>query len=298
MGGIAAWLETGLHSRHGLIRKGSAFALRVPKRWALMTTDADDRRHAPAVMANSFPKSGTHLLDQIAAGFPERINYGTFLASLTSSFQMRPRSESETLTIIGRIAPREIVRAHLFFHEKYAAALTAQNVVHYFIYRDLRDVVVSSCHYLRTINPWHRWRKHFAKCSTFEDALLLSIRGLYDTTGRALVPNVAERFAPFEPWLGRADVCDLRFEDLRSDGLSAALARMLDFYEARCTAPVDREATLQRIHAAINPEKSHTFRKGAGGGWREAFTDRCKEEFKHVAGDLLVRLGYESGQDW
>ena len=33
-------------------------------------------------------------------------------------------------------------------------------------------------------------------------------------------------------------------------------------------------------------------------GWREFFTDEHKKLFKDVAGDLVVRLGYEKTNDW
>jgi hypothetical protein len=291
-------LEAGLHSRNGLVRKGSAFALRAPKRLALWRTRPEQLRRRPPILANSFPKSGTHLLDQIADGFPDRANYGTFVASLTSSFQMRPRTEAETLALIRAFTPGELIRAHLFYLPSYVDALRARNVVHFFIYRDPRDVVVSSCHYLRTINRWHRWRPYFQSCASLTEALLLAVRGLRGDAGQTLVPDLAARFAPYEPWIAHPEVCAVRFEDLRGPGLSASLERMLDFYAVRSEVPLDRAATLARIHAAMVPEKSHTFRKGAGGGWREAFTPECKDAFKQVTGDLLLRLGYERSNEW
>jgi hypothetical protein len=49
---------------------------------------------------------------------------------------------------------------------------------------------------------------------------------------------------------------------------------------------------------AIQPKKSHTFRSGKTGGWREHFTEEHKTLFKEVAGELLVKLGYEKSNDW
>jgi sulfotransferase 6B1 len=295
---LMTMLEAGLHHRNGLIRKGSALALRAPKRWARVRMRPQELRSNPPVMANSIPKSGTHLLDQIAAGLPSRVNYGTFIASLTSSFRLRPRTQEETLALVRAITPGEIVRAHLYFDPAYAAALRDQNVVHYFIYRDPRDVVVSSCHYLRGINHWHRWHKYYQACATLEDALLLSINGLKNASGEVVLPDVAERLAPYEGWLTHSEVCAIRFEDVRGAGLSEQLERMLDFYQAHSQTPLDRRETLTRIQAAMAPEKSHTFRKGASGGWREAFTPACRKAFKTRSGDMLQRLGYEQTSDW
>jgi hypothetical protein len=46
-------------------------------------------------------------------------------------------------------------------------------------------------------------------------------------------------------------------------------------------------------------EESTAFlRKGVAGDWRNVFTKQDKEIFKEVAGDLLIRLGYEKDKNW
>jgi hypothetical protein len=37
---------------------------------------------------------------------------------------------------------------------------------------------------------------------------------------------------------------------------------------------------------------------GKTSGWREHFTEEHKNLFKDIAGDLLVKLGYEKSNDW
>jgi hypothetical protein len=49
---------------------------------------------------------------------------------------------------------------------------------------------------------------------------------------------------------------------------------------------------------SIQPKKSRTFRSGKTGAWHEYFSEEHKKLFKDVAGDLLVRLGYEKNNDW
>lgn len=39
-------------------------------------------------------------------------------------------------------------------------------------------------------------------------------------------------------------------------------------------------------------------RKGVAGDWRNVFTERDREIFKEEAGDLLLKLGYETDKDW
>jgi len=52
----------------------------------------------------------------------------------------------------------------------------------------------------------------------------------------------------------------------------------------------------RRNKGTVN-KKSH-LRSGRTGEWRELFTDRQKDKFKELFGDILIRLGYETNNDW
>ena len=67
---MSNWLQNKLSSHNGMIRKGAAAALQVPKWWKRLRSRPDDYLAAPPVLANSFPKSGTHLVFQIVDGLP------------------------------------------------------------------------------------------------------------------------------------------------------------------------------------------------------------------------------------
>jgi hypothetical protein len=291
-------LNRGLHSRRGLIRKGSALLLQASKQITRgRPTDAEYAANPP-VLANSFPKSGTHLLDQIVAGLPERVNYGVFLSSMTSSFQYRLRSPESTGRIIAGALPGEIVRAHLYYEPEYDEALQSIHFVHYFIYRDLRDVVVSSSHYLRHMNPWHRLSRTVRALPSDEAGVLFFIEGLENGAADSPLPNITERFRCYEGWVSCPNVCAVRYEDLVGHDSDATLRRMVEFYAARARQPIDVDETVVRIRSLVAPEKSHTFRAGKRRGWQEVFTPDLKSAFKRVAGDLLVRLGYEKDHSW
>jgi hypothetical protein len=291
-------LEHGLHSRRGLVRKGCALALRGPKRLAQARAQAADFAATPPVLANSFPKSGTHLLDQIVAALPHRRNYGSFLASLTSSFRYRRRSEEETCRLIAGFVPGEIVRGHLWYAPAVAEALEAKNVVHYLIIRDPRDVVVSEAHYLRSINPWHKLHAYFKSVGSLEEAIALSIEGLPDKLQEIDYPDVGRRLACYEAWFDHPDVCLVRFEDLISPERDRVLRRMIQFYDRQAASTDDPDELLARMTDKMAPSKSHTFRSGKAGGWKESFTAEHKMRFKHVAQTALVRLGYEADDNW
>ena len=114
------------------------------------------------------------------------------------------------------MVPGEVIRGHLFFDPRYAEQLRARNVVHFMIYRDPRDVVVSEAHYLRDMNRWHRLHPYFREAASIDDAITLSITGLVPAVPGVDDPNIAERFARYREWLDRDDCCCVRYEDLMS----------------------------------------------------------------------------------
>lgn len=290
-------LRQGLSHPSGLVRKGSAALLAVAKYVRLWKVTEFDLAARPPVLANSFPKSGTHLLTQIVDGLPERSTYGAFLSSMTSSFQYRQRTPENTCRFIRGFVPGEIIRGHLYFEPLYAEELARRRTVNYFIYRDPRAVVVSEAHYLREMNRWHRLHRYFRRLS-IDDAIMLSITGLEPPVPGIWYPNIAERFSRYEGWLHHQDCLAIRYEELVSERQADVLRRMAEFYQARTNADFDLDECVKRMAANIAPEKSHTFRSGKKSGWRQEFRDEHRRRFVEIAGDLLLRLGYEANHDW
>src|SRR5262245_42949118 len=112
-------LTRGLTSYNPFVRKGSALMLVAPRWVRGKLARADEYQSAPPVLANSFPKSGTHLLAQVVAGLPRRVNYGAWLGSMISSFQFRERTVPNVKRFIAGIVPGELVRGHLFYDAQY-----------------------------------------------------------------------------------------------------------------------------------------------------------------------------------
>jgi sulfotransferase 6B1 len=287
-----------LSSKSGVVRKTAAAALRVPRWWRRQWAGEAEYRATPPVLADSFPKSGTHLVNQIVDGLPSTMNYGAFLASMTSSFRFRERSVENACQFIRGIGPGEIVRAHLFYDPQAAAELERKNAVHYFVYRDPRDIVVSEAHYLREMNRWHRLHRHFAELASIDDAITLSIAGFDPPIPGIEYPNIADRFGRYAGWLTSDECLVIRFEDLVSDQQPAIIRRMAEFYSQRCATPIDVETCAARMIACVAPHKSHTFRSGKKAGWAREFNDGHRRLFDRVAGELLIELGYEKNHDW
>ena len=90
----------------------------------------------------------------------------------------------------------------------------------------------------------------------------------------------------------------MRFEDFitaRQETLHGIVSYL---QERGLEISVTPAQALEILSAAINPQRSPTFRRGKIGSWRDHFTAEHKRTFKEVAGDLLIQLGYEQDFDW
>ena len=186
-------------------------------------------------------------------------------------------------------------------------------VIH--IIRDGRDVVVSSMH--------HRWNQaedqggtgkispeQLAKREAYREnpqMLLETDEGLFANgglTGNAVrwSTRVGETVKDGPVLLGD-NYIEVRYEDLleRSE---EEVRRLLKFLGA--------DAAEQTVKACVNAasfeklsggrkrgqEAASFFRKGIAGDWKNVFTERNKQDFKAVAGELLIELGYEEDNNW
>jgi hypothetical protein len=59
-------------------------------------------------------------------------------------------------------------------------------------------------------------------------------------------------------------------------------------------ASFERESSRKRGQE----DSSSRSRKGIVGDWKNVFTEEDKSGFKEIAGDLLIKLGYEKTNDW
>ncbi|MBN2549647.1 MAG: sulfotransferase domain-containing protein [Anaerolineales bacterium] len=260
---------------------------------------------APIFFANSFPKSGTHLLTQVMSGFPKigpAVDSGlpaivTFLGDTG-----RQRTEDEILGDFRRLLPGDISYGHVHALPGAIQFLCQPGVIAYFILRDPRDVAVSHVHYVSEMAQHHIHARYYRETLTsFEQRLNASIAG----AAAIALPDIRQRFDPFMGWLDRSEVLTLRYEDFIAD-VRAQVKRVLDhalqrgFTLAGRSAPEQRtyESAIQTLLDCIDPQRSPTFRSGKTGGWRSAFSEEHKRLFKETTGDLLVRLGYEKDANW
>jgi len=285
-------------NKNRLIRKSVAYYNRIPCFFIRLNSSKKEYLLNPPVLCNSFPKSGTHLLLQILEALPGIKNYGTFIAS-TPAITLKERSKQKHLRLIDGIIPGEVVQSHLYYSEEYQQKLDDKNCIHYFIYRDPRDVVVSDAYYLTYSYKIHRMHRYFAKeLHNDEQRITAAIVGVPDSGRNYHYPDILTRFNKYIDWLKSPQVMSIRYEDLVGSSRDIFLRKIVHRYIEKRNVSIGIDTIIKDIKRNINPQKSHTFRKGGTGGWKNVFTEEQRELFKEICGDLLIELGYEKDNNW
>lgn len=272
-------------------------------RWQMRRAQASRRwgtevlRRSPRIFGNAMPKSGSHLLTQVLKSLTEIapvVNPG--FPPVNRDEANRPVPPAKMLAELQSMRPGDLRYGYIHAQEPYLPLLTAPGWATVFIYRDPRDMLISHVFYAAEIYEDHGMRRYYQQLDGMEERLRAAIEGVRDPEFQ--LSSVRERYDAYLGWFDHPEILPLRFEDLILDR-SAALNRLLDFLESRgLRLAVSRSRAVAALEAGIAPRKSGTFRKGQPGEWREHFSETNKARFKAVAGDLLVRLGYETSDDW
>lgn len=260
----------------------------------------------PIYLCNSYPKCGTHLLSQILTQVPG-VKFWNDIVSVQSLSGVM-NTESHLRWKVGSAPGGSIVRSHLMFDPKILNILDGRPAYKIFIYRDLRDVVVSHANWVLKEPRIFLHKIYKEHLKSFDERLSASILGVpigSPLTSNLSQPSIAQDFSRWQGWIREPSTLAIRFEDLvGSRGGGDERVRITTI--ARLLEHIGVEMRYEEIEQkfsseSLDPRQSHTFRKGnrgAIGGWRERFNERHKDEFKKIAGSLLIELGYEKGYDW
>jgi sulfotransferase 6B1 len=268
----------------------------------------------PRVLLNGPPKSGTHLLSDCVALMPKMMFSGRHFA-LSDFFSSNAQIHDEPSSSEGYPALKELllknflakcpqgmfVTAHAAFHPMLKSLTEELEFKQVILLRDPRDLVVSQAFYIQR-EPLHHHHDFFArKLKSDEERIMSCIRGFQEgVSSETPLLSVGELFAGFEPWLGDASTLVIRFEDLvgsRGGGNSMAqlsYIRRIGEFIGRPLSPEQNRQIARKMYGT----GSLTFRKGQTGDWRNHFTEAHRKAFKVVAGDTLIRLGYERDLNW
>lgn len=265
----------------------------------------------PRVFICSFPKSGTHLVEQMVQPFvlpmpAEKPWAGTFK---DHSWTTKWIAIKKTLKRIGYVRDGTYAKGHLGYTSEIENYLYGIGAAVLFVYRDPRDVAVSLTHHIldgRT-HSHNEWYQEVG----FDAALLAVIKGLGPYTG------VMERWNQYADWLEVPWVLGLKFNDLITDKESWC-EKILRYVVGHCAAHRGYKATIAEevLEKAIDDmvansekkERSPTYRKGESGGWKEEFKTAHIVAFQNsdlkwaeeygLEEPWLVHLGFEEDRTW
>lgn len=260
----------------------------------------------PKIYVNGFPKSGLHLAVTMAMVMVKEPAHehswaGTFGKN---SFSTQWVPYNEIFSNLSRLREDSWLKGHCGYRPEVEQFLYHLGASKIFIYRDLRDVLVSQAHHVTSDDDdrfYHPDKKMFQSMDSFEDVLAACLCGVGPYAG------LFERWFHYAPWLHIPWVHKVRFEDAllkpeaaARDAVIYTYSRMSAAFGARVELPERMVADLTKpaVDLMGQTDKSPTFRQGKTGKWREHFTPKITELFKQRGGDVLIRLGYEKDNNW
>ena len=98
--------------------------------------------------------------------------------------------------------------------------------------------------------------------------------------------------------------CSLRYEDLLSRPFDE-MQRLWNFLEVQADSSLEEQIVDEMSsnpdeewQSKRNHDIASFLRKGQAGNWQRLFTARDKSVFKEVAGEMLIKWGYEKDLNW
>lgn len=259
----------------------------------------------PKIYLNGFPKSGLHLADRMALGILQEHNKERNWLG-TNAWTVERHHLDEVGMKIASLKHGQFIKGHMGHLMMIEAAFIAAYVGVVFIYRDLRDVLVSQKYHVLSKNGKlnHTGKGLYRNMKTDEKVMLAIINGLPE------YPGLFDRWETFAPWLESKWALSMPFEQMINNPYLAS-NRLFDYafelskYEAgQPDAFIDsrshtRNAAIESIRRNMGVRHSTTLRTGKTGNWKEEFTPRVKEAFKKKdKNNWLVRLGYAKDDNW
>jgi hypothetical protein len=243
---------------------------------------------------NSVPKSGTNLLTQLLLGMP-KVSH-----SFSEHQFFNPYDYEGNLKKIQKIKHNEFAVGHMYYSKRWAKMLTDESMKSIFIYRDLRDIVVSYTYFIVEKPQYHRHQLYHYFTNTLKtnkDRYLALIHGI--DTGDMKYPTISQWFTPFLGWLGDPNTLCITYESLvgSEEERAKTLTRVVTFLWEGATPPISIPRMVNQM-SERGKIKRGTFRQGKIGSWNNEFDHEVKEAFKSIAGDLLMKTGYENNKRW
>jgi hypothetical protein len=236
------------------------------------------------------PKSGTTWLERMVASYP---GFGELLIPDVTAYELATGGSNDYELPDDFFARFDrmlvVTKMHVHGSPHNVRLLRQAGVRHAVLFRDLRDVAVSHCYYVRN-TPWHPEHPVYARLSVEEGLAAFARRTL-----PAWADWVRSWHAHLDGELGMI----VRYEELLADavGVMTALAEHFELDSSPQTVvPIVEQHRFERLAAGRRrgeERASSFFRKGVAGDWKNHFTPKLTELYTRLLGDFLVEFGYE-----
>jgi len=235
-------------------------------------TDAHFRRRALFII--SIPKSGTHLLYELANAFGYSFAGSGPDEAKSGNWYFVDAMNSHTPTTFLRFEQSSFNLYHPLVR---SPAL--------FIYRNPLDIVVSEANYYHQDGRSAFWS--YLSELPFEERLLKLIDDPW------LLGSIRERMSRYIGWLGLRNVIPLSFEELigpNGGGTLEDQARLIWSLQLKLQVPGDPADYGNKVFN----QNSATFHAGQIGSYRKHFTDAAYEKFLSLPQDFMDAMGYSA----
>lgn len=242
----------------------------------------------PKILANSIPKSGTHLI--------ERLLYLTPGISRQFGRTVLPNQTDKFFTKINKLKNSQFLVAHLYYNNDINKIIKENNTKMLFLYRDPRDIVISKYKYITYKNKNHRLHSFYLGLGN--DYLRLKTAIIGDSSVGA--SSIYDDLMRFTPWINIKNSLSIKYENLigekgggNSEFQIKIIREIYNFLEIDIN-----ESLLKKIANSIYSNQSKTFNKSQIGQWQKEFTAEIRNLFKETNGSILLDLGYEKDAKW
>lgn len=238
--------------------------------------EQDNQLRPRRVLVNSIPKSGTTWVRTMLAALP---GY--------SEFPMQGLTGTDMSELDG-VRPGQVFHGHLRSSPELYRLLRARDFATVFVYRDLRDVVVSNYFHLSVLNP-KRAPDSF-KGRTKDELLDASVIPEWCVS--------AKRYPDIRNWIA-SDYPTVTYEELKAN-TGRTLLRVLQAMGFRATIRLCEEIVERTSFRAISGRRvgdedpTSPLRKGIVGDWRNHLSAENTTRFHEKYGDLLREFGYST----
>lgn len=248
----------------------------------------------PRVLANSMPKSGTHLLATLLDQL-EGMRLAGHLVAFDVAVSHDPEKSLKHLDKrIRKLRDSQYIGAHLIRDPRVEERLRAAPVKMVTILRDPRAVILSGAHYVMEAKQLKGREEALELYPDLPSVLRALVFGHGEPGDPMYFPEIGERFAAYAAWAESDTGLTVRFEDLiggRGGGSDeqqvAEVTKIVEFLGYGAAGD-----SAQAIAERIFSEDVITFRAGTIDSWRKELPADLVAEIETRCADWMGRLGY------